>query len=89
MKTSAVPRSGCRKTRNAGIAMSAAATRIVARRPMRSRRPARYAPSTAIMSTLLTSLNWKSRPPTVTDICAPNRFVPTSIVRVRSASTAT
>ena len=40
-----------------------------------SRRLARKLASTTIMSTLLTSLNWKSSPATVIDICAPNRLV--------------
>jgi hypothetical protein len=38
---------------------------------------------------LLTSLNWKSSPATVTDIWAPNRFVPTSIVTTSRPMTAT
>ena len=41
------------------------------------------------MSTLLTSLNWKSSPATVIDIWAPNRLVPMSIVSVSIPSTAT
>ena len=55
---------------------------------MRSRRPDRKAASTTIMSTLLTSLNWKSSPATVIDICAPNRFVPMNMVSVSRPSTA-
>ena len=62
---------------------------MVDSRPMRSRRPARKVASTVIIRTLLTSLNWKSRPATVTDICAPKRFVPISIVIVRRPRTTT
>ena len=86
-KTRAVPRSGWRKTSSVGSAIRAPAITIVDSRPMRSRRPARNAASTVIISTLLTSLNWKSSPATVTDICAPKRVVPTAIVSASRAST--
>ena len=88
MNTMAVPRSGCRNTRKVGIAISAPAPTMVDRRPMRSRRLARNDARTTIMRTLLTSLNWKSRPATVIDIWAPNRLVPSTSVSVSRASTA-
>ncbi len=87
-KTSAVPRSGWRKTRKVGMAMIRPAPMIVESRPTFSRRPDRKLASTVIIRTLLTSLNWKSSPATVIDIWAPNRLVPTNMVRVSSPSTA-
>ncbi len=87
-KTSAVPRSGCRKTRKVGNAISAAAPTIVDRRPIRSPRPLSHEARTTIISTLQTSLHWKSSPATVIDICAPNSCVPATIVSSSRPSTA-
>jgi len=86
-KTRAVPRSGCLKTSSVGTAISSPAPTSVDSLPMRSRRLDRKLASTTIISTLLTSLNWKSSPATLIDIWAPNRLVPMSIVSVSSPST--
>ncbi len=73
-KTSAVPRSGWRKTRKVGIPIRIPAPRMVESLPIFSRRPESHDARTTIISTLLTSLNWKSSPATLIDSVAPLRL---------------
>ena len=61
---------------------------IVESLPTFSRRPVRKLASTTIISTLLTSLNWKSSPATLIESCAPNRLVPIIRVSTRRPMTA-
>ena len=85
--TSAVPRSGWRKTRKVGIPISTAAPTIVDSLPIFSRLPESQLASTTIISTLLTSLTWKSSPATLMESVAPLRLRPMSRLRTRRSRT--